>query len=49
MRKGLEAEQERDARSYGDEPEMKMMSPHGRMKKRSKRGLVRKHRRHGRR
>ena len=48
MRKGLEPPQERDSRSYGDEAEMKAMAPHGRLKKRSKRGLVR-HKRHGKR
>lgn len=46
---GDEPEQERDARSYGMVPEMQAKSPTKRLKKRSKRGLIRKGRRAGRR
>jgi hypothetical protein len=49
MRKGQEPPQERDARSYGDQTEMQELAPQPRMKRRSKRGLVKHGRRRGKR
>ena len=46
--KGLEPPQERDSRSYADQQDMKDANPKSRLKRRSKRGLVRRHRKGGR-